>query len=95
MKKVLGLLVAVTLVVGFTVISEANDKAPLMLTDAQMEQIVAGRAHQADAIAGLDHPSDVAGLVPAHVAAAHQAGAADLTGEEVAALMPGHVRRNP
>ena len=94
MKKVFGLLIAVALIVGFTTITQANDEAPLALTDSQMAQIIAGRAHPADAIAGLDHPSDVAGLVPGHVAAAHQAGAADLKGE-VATIMPDHVRRNP
>ena len=96
MKKLLSLLVAVVMIAGFTAITEASDKAPLVLTDAQMAQIVAGGpAHQAGA---ADLKGAVADLMPDHVIGdlsipAHQAGAADLKGG-VADLMPDHVRRN-
>lgn len=96
MKKVFGVLVAVALVVGFTAVSQANDNAPLALTDAQMAQIVAGRAHQA---AAADLQGAVADLMPAHVVGeqpgeAHQSGASSLKGG-VADLVPDHVRMNP
>ena len=75
--------------------------APTTMTDAQMEQIVAGRAHQ-----GVEAPllrGGVADLMPAHVLGlgegefpgdAHQSGASALKGG-VADLMPDHVRMNP
>ena len=92
MKKVFGLLIAVALIVGFTTITQANDEAPLALTDSQMAQIVAGGpAHQSVA---AELKGAVADLMPGHVAKAHQAGAADLKGG-VADLMPEHVRMNP
>jgi hypothetical protein len=72
--------------------------APTTMTDAQMDQIVAGdaQAHQAGA---ADLQGDVALLMPAHVVGeqpgqAHQSGASSLKGG-VADLMPDHVRRNP
>jgi len=96
MKKVFSLLVAVTLVVGLTTICVANDKAPIALTDAQMDQIVGGVAHQsyASVLKG-----DVAELMPGHVVGekpgkAHQSIASSLKGG-VADLVPEHVRRNP
>ena len=68
--------------------------APTIMTEAQMAETVAGKAHQAMA-ADLGGPA-VAELMPAHVAGdrAHQSGAADLKGA-VADLMPDHVRMNP
>lgn len=75
--------------------------APTTMTDAQMEQIVAGRAHQ-----GVEAPllrGGVADLMPAHALGlgegefpgdAHQSGASALKGG-VADLMPDHVRMNP
>ena len=96
MEKVLKVLVAVALVVGFTAVSQANDNAPRALTDAQMDQVVAGRAHQA---AAADLRGAVAEIMPAHVVGdqpgeAHQSGASSLKGG-VADVVPDHVRMNP
>ena len=96
MKKAFALLAAVALVVGFTTISGANDKAPTALTDALMGQVVAGKAHQS--IASV-LKGDVATIMPAHVVGkqpgkAHQSLASSLKGD-VAKLVPGHVRKNP
>ncbi len=93
MKKVL---VAAALSVGFTAISHANDNAPVALADAEMDQIVAGRAHQGEIAPTLK--GGVADLMPAHVVGeqpgeAHQSGASSLKGA-VADIMPDHVRRN-
>jgi hypothetical protein len=99
MKKVFGVLTAFVLIIGFTAISEANDKAPIALTDAQMNQVVAGiqpgKAHQslASVLKG-----GVAQIMPEHVVGeqpgkAHQSLASSLKGG-VADLVPDHVRKN-
>jgi hypothetical protein len=71
--------------------------APTTMTDAQMAQIVAGRAHQGDQASMLK--GDVAGFMPAHVLGlgegeypgeAHQSAASGLKGD-MAGFMPGHV----
>ena len=102
MKKVFVLLFAITMVIGLVTISGANETGPIALTDAQMDQIVAGKAHQS--IASTLTGQEVAALMPEHVlrlgpgetpGKAHQSIAATLSGQEVAAIMPGHVRKNP
>ena len=98
MKKVSVLLIAFAMILGFTTISGANDKAPIALTDAQMAQIVAGQGpgHQS---AAADLKGGMAEFVKDHVIGelpepAHQSIASELKGD-VADLMPDHVRRNP
>ena len=71
--------------------------APTTMTDAQMAEIVAGRAHQ-----GMEAPElrgGVADLMPGHVLGlgegeypgdAHQSAASGLKGD-MAGFMPGHV----
>jgi hypothetical protein len=93
MKKVL---IAAALSVGFTAVSQANDSAPVTLADVEMDQIVAGKAHQGEIAPTLK--GGVADLMPAHVVGeqpgeAHQSGASSLKGA-VADLVPGHVRGN-
>ena len=98
MKRVL---VAAALSLGFTAVSQANDNAPVMLADVEMDQIVAAGepGHQR---AAADLKGEVATLMPAHVLGleegevpgeAHQSGASALKGG-VADLVPDHVRRN-
>jgi hypothetical protein len=91
MKKVL---IAAALSVGFTAVSQANDNAPAALADAEMDQIVAGRAHQGEIAPTLQ--GGVADLVPEHVMPedpGHQRAAADLKGD-IVDFVPDHVRRN-
>ena len=97
MKKVFSLLFVFAMIVGFTGVSGANDQGPTALTDAQMDQVVAGmgKAHQSIA---STLKGGVAQLMPAHVVGeqpgkAHQSRASSLKGG-VADLVPGHVRRN-
>jgi len=75
--------------------------APTTMTDTQMAEIVAGRAHQGEQASMLK--GDVATFMPGHVLGlgegeypgdAHQSGASGLKGA-VADLMPDHVRMNP
>jgi hypothetical protein len=94
MKKIFGLLIAIALVIGFATVAAADENAPIALTDAQMDQVVAGAfpGHQAFA---AELKGDVATIMPAHVVGeqpgeAHQSLAANLKGD-VADLMPGHV----
>ncbi len=98
MKKVFVVLTAFALIIGFTAISGASDKAPIALTDAEMAQVVAGEypgnAHQSKAAV---LKGDVADLMPEHVVGvqpgnAHQSKASSLKGG-VADLVPGHVRK--
>ena len=99
MKKVL---VAAALSVGFTALSHANDNAPVALADAEMDQIVAGRAHQG--IFAPEMKGGVADIMPAHAlgidpelgevpGGAHQSGASALKGG-ITEVVPDHVRRN-
>ena len=100
MKKVL---IAAALSVGFTAVSQASDNAPVALADAEMDQIVGGRAHQGEQASSLK--GDVATYMPAHVldidplegevpGDAHQSGVSALKGD-VADFVKGHVGMNP
>lgn len=108
MKKVIGLVVTLGLIVGFTAISEANDRVPIALTDAQMSEVVAG-AHESPGKAHQSYASvlkgGVACLVPDHVrrnytcdteckgpGKAHQSYASVLKGD-VRNIVPDHVRK--
>jgi hypothetical protein len=97
MKKVL---IAAALSVGFTAVSQASDNAPVALADVEMDQIVAGRAHQGEKASELK--GGVADLMPGHVlglegdetpGGAHQSGASALKGD-ITTVVPDHVRGN-
>jgi hypothetical protein len=86
MKKVLGLLIVVALIGGFAAIAGANDQAPIALTDAQMDQIVAGDFIPGHQRAAADLKGDVADFVKEHIIGelpepGHQSAAADLKGD--------------